>query len=462
MLQILAKNPVFAANPACLADFVKTLVTSPVQEVPTPQPAVGTETTVPKTPDPAIEARKQYWSQFKRLRPSPSLPEPTPVEPATQQDSPDVEEREREALLSKRTLVLGEEDSDVVVEVVDSQVPPSSPLGEVAGKEPEVKTTDTSGGNDVIVDGSGTPSFQILDDRQRFPEEIGASPKPDTDSDHDALAPEIPVPTPAPAAEPAEVPEGQPTTVKVSEEKKVTEVPPLVVDPTKVFEENRVPEVPPPAVDPTKVSEEKHISKVSEEKKVPEVPASPVDPTKVPEEKKVPEVPAPAVDPTKVSEQEKVPESSALTVGEKSVAVDSSTVPQVEQPVVPTQDSIAEVLKRVNTVDLSNGMTPAPPQSLVTTACAPSNTVVMLEIGGVKQPVTVPLSPNQCALAGLEIVGAPKSLNTTVQDSGTHATKADQPEPPADESRDPSDKQMIKNLYMRFSRSQKRFLKAIC
>lgn len=39
MMTLLAKNPVFAANPSCLADFVKTLVQPSVQAIPTPMQA---------------------------------------------------------------------------------------------------------------------------------------------------------------------------------------------------------------------------------------------------------------------------------------------------------------------------------------------------------------------------------------------------------------------------------------
>ena len=54
MLNILAKNPVFASNPACLADFVKSLVATSAQAIPTPmhKPA-GEPDPTPTTPSAA-------------------------------------------------------------------------------------------------------------------------------------------------------------------------------------------------------------------------------------------------------------------------------------------------------------------------------------------------------------------------------------------------------------------------
>ena len=109
MLSILAKNPVFASNPACLADFVRTLIQPPASSIPTPiqKPAVEMSSTAqpsnappPAEPAPkaspvtqpaagvggaddsgdnseaAVAARKQFWQKFKRLRPADPLPSP--------------------------------------------------------------------------------------------------------------------------------------------------------------------------------------------------------------------------------------------------------------------------------------------------------------------------------------------------------------------------------------------------
>ena len=132
MLNILAKNPVFASNPACLADFVKSLVATSAQAIPTPmhKPA-GEPDPTPTTPSAAaapamavqhntggrdevesskaVEARKQFWSKFKR--PSSSSSQDAGLSPRS------------EALLSLPTLRLGEEvpDEKESIEVIGSQ-----------------------------------------------------------------------------------------------------------------------------------------------------------------------------------------------------------------------------------------------------------------------------------------------------------------------------------------------------
>eukprot|EP00435_Cladocopium_sp_Y103_P013043 s2218_g3.t1 len=134
MLSILSKNPVFAANPECLASFVESLVQPRPQSIPTPMTQAMAPSTVVKREGSAvedsqastvvkredsqastvvkressavqdsqastaaaqkedggadsqatIEARKQFWSKFKRLRPadphfSPEPPSPAPT-----------------------------------------------------------------------------------------------------------------------------------------------------------------------------------------------------------------------------------------------------------------------------------------------------------------------------------------------------------------------------------------------
>ena len=137
------------------------------------------------------------------------------------------------------------------------------------------------------------------------------------------------------------------------------------------------------------------------------------------------------------------------------------------------KSAVAEALKRVNTVDIDQGKTPSPPQSLLAAASPNTSTVVLLNIAGVHQPVTVPLSPEQCHLAGLTLANAVASDHTPPAEP---APSVPAPGPPAPQvlqcaeaeaelEADPendgmSSKQMLKNMYMRFSRSQKRYLKA--
>ena len=79
--------------------------------------------------------------------------------------------------------------------------------------------------------------------------------------------------------------------------------------------------------------------------------------------------------------------------------------------------------------------------------------------------MTVPMTPHQCKLAGLKIandVGESTDTNQSEQPTAPDTTVKQ----PADDDDDDdvgggsnlSSKQMLKNLYMRFSRSQKRFL----
>ena len=215
MLHVLAKNPVFAANPACLADFVKTLVSNPAQAIPTPQPPQDPKEATPTTynkldqsDSPGKLARKQFWSQFKRKKPddhtvssSPAVAEPS------QQAKTDVEDKELQALLTKPTLVLGEDDGaesvvDEKVQVIDSQAtelaqPVTSSQTPVESQVPDIPVTSSqtpveSQVPDIPADGSAPEP--MLPDRQRFPEEMTDGEQVET--------PQDPTPPPPPDATP--------------------------------------------------------------------------------------------------------------------------------------------------------------------------------------------------------------------------------------------------------------------
>ena len=156
---------------------------------------------------------------------------------------------------------------------------------------------------------------------------------------------------------------------------------------------------------------------------------------------------------------------------------------------------VAEALKRVSTVDLDCGI--RPPQSLVSTVVDGAATVVLIDLGGTLQPVTVPLTKSQCLQAGFKLANAvdevvpsmPKNVvepNKPPTETQTAKVEKEQetPQPvtpaprhdtpvspvevpqagssqvvPTDDGlEEPNSKQMLKNLYMRFSRSQKRYL----
>ena len=438
MLHVLAKNPVFAANPACLADFVKTLVSSPAQEIPTPQPPQdSTRTSDTSLEDsPGKTARKQFWSQFKRKQPETVSSPPPVAEPS--QAKTDVEDKELQALLTKPTLVLGEDDGtesvvDEDVVVVDSQAT------ELAQPVTSSQTPLESQVPEIPVESPKSTPEPMLPDRQRFPEEMTDSEQVETPSPPQVATPPPQEPTPSPAAPPQE-----PTPSPAAPPQDPTPSPAAPPqDPT-----------PSPAAPP--------------QEPTPSPAAPPQEPTPSPAAPPQEPTPSPAAPPQEPTPSPAAPPQEPTPA--PTVKVEQALEPAVETPPNPTvgsteSASIAEVLKRASTVDLETGKTPAPPQSLVAAALAPNSTVVLLDVGGIKQPVTVPLSPDQCALAGLEVATANQPLKgghvsddgQVVEPSNVETTPVLQP-PDQPET---SDKQMIKNLYMRFSRSQKRFLKAI-
>ena len=138
----------------------------------------------------------------------------------------------------------------------------------------------------------------------------------------------------------------------------------------------------------------------------------------------------------------------------------------IEPPATePGSNAVAEPL-----VDLENGHTPAPPQSLMAAACPPISTVVLLDVGGVKQPVTVPLTPDQCTLAGLTLANqvdgqvekppAQAEPPAQLQAQASAVPPADPPADPKLDDHDDRSRQEVKNMKARFNRSEKRFLEA--
>ena len=437
MLSVLAKNPIFAANPACLADFVKTLVQPECQSIPTPMskaaeaassstpvktlvqpecqsipaPLSKAADTAASSPTPvaspsgeaseqqAIEARKQFWSKFKRSRPCPSdkvLP--------TQEDSavsPDAE-----TLLALPTLVLGD----------DSEVPDDA----------------QQRGSQCTMPGDLAAESQIE------PEPVEPSP-PVAVAEEEGAA--VPTPLPEPAGELHEAAE---VVVGGGDSGSTKEQPPVEV---------AVPE---------------SISRLEEVPKG--EPSTPVDIAVSGGSSAMETGSIQSVENTHVQQE---PETHQPSPSEETVV---PVMPPPASPPVPTRrdevNMVAEALKRVNTVDLENGKTPAPPQTLVSAGGSNGcSTVVMLDVGGVTQPVTVPLTPHQCKLAGLKVaneVSEPAkptaSLGAAGDDSPQGKPPADphpsaepsQPDEPDADLSEPSSKQMLRNLYMRFSRSQKR------
>ena len=559
MLTVLAKNPVFAANPSCLADFVKTLMQRDQQAIPTPMqtptdgktdvpavspaPAVPTDMSAaagaaagaaPGDEDGAIAARKQFWSKFKTPR------------PAGQLSSPDLG-LEHSRTLSPETLVLGQEDEpeaktpvmaqpvvpgswvnevsvdtpaesmeipdeskllspevpepQPVIEVNDSQdpspgmAPPTLLPGE---KELEVKFSKMTLTElaEAIETAKNHPSFEMFRQVEGLNKGLFGQTEPIQEltyfyctvgcSEAPATAMSA---TAAPPVQP-EVPESQPVRLEVLESQPVRpEVPELQPVRPEVPESQPVrPEVPESQPVRPEVPESQPVR--------PEVPESkPVQP-EVPESKPVqPEVPeSQPSQPQPIGSQPSAPQASQPVVPtpapepSSSGVMDSQVVASAQSPPAPEpKEAVAEMLKRVNTVDIEHGKTPSPPQTLVATASPTTSTVVLMEIHGVKQPVTIPLTPEQCVLAGLTLANPvpptpqpcppatpavplpPVPVPVVVSPRETPAAN---PPAPADmdvdadttqaeaqqaeAGKEPSSRQVLKNIYMRFHRSQKR------
>ena len=427
-MTILAKNPIFASNPSCLADFVQALTQSNPQAIPTPMQAPASVSTTASDPPPppedgntanpvtaptghdaedsdhAIAARKQFWSKFKKLRPCEPLPTPTSECATTTAES--------RSLASLDTLVLGQEDDNKEVEEVESQSPIMAQPVEPGSWVNQVSLV------------------HLEDDTQPLSPEV-PDPKP-----AEPVVPVSEVPDPKPA-EPAE-PDSQP-----------------------------LPSPEPELPDAEPLSPELPDAQPSGHQQVEPVDSMPPPPQ---------------------------PEGNAAV---------AEVPPQPEG-----NAAVAEVLKRVNTVDIQQGNTPSPPHTLLAPASPGTSTVVLMDIKGFKQPVTIPLTPQQCLDAGLvlansaalslaptvpsaspEAVGSTPTPSTPGEESTprpsvppglgamdnaeavqTAAPQAEAEQPSAPQAEAPgaeagidnqSSRQMLRNMYMRFHRSQKRYLNAI-
>lgn len=87
--------------------------------------------------------------------------------------------------------------------------------------------------------------------------------------------------------------------------------------------------------------------------------------------------------------------------------------PETAKPKGKGDSCVAEALKRLQTVDLAHGCRPPQTLSHLGNPEVPCITVVMMDLNGVTQPVSLPLTPEQCRAAGLTLVNPPK--NETVE-----------------------------------------------
>ena len=103
-------------------------------------------------------------------------------------------------------------------------------------------------------------------------------------------------------------------------------------------------------------------------------------------------------------------------------ATQAALVPPQPSARNPVDSTVETALKRLQTVDLQDGQ--RPPQFLASMGNVevPCQTLVWMMVGGVKAPVPLPLSPEQCASAGLELVNPPQQ-----QQGDQHSTVATAP-----------------------------------
>ena len=91
-----------------------------------------------------------------------------------------------------------------------------------------------------------------------------------------------------------------------------------------------------------------------------------------------------------------------------AAAATATQQPELLQPPrQPGDSTVAEALKRLQTVDLENGC--RPPQTLAQLGKPdiPCKTIVLMELSGIQQPVSLPLTPEQCVAAGLQLANPP-------------------------------------------------------
>ena len=135
--------------------------------------------------------------------------------------------------------------------------------------------------------------------------------------------------------------------------------------------------------------------------------------------------------------------------------------PQPSQPEVhrnPVDSTVETALKRLQTVDLQDGQRPPQFLSSMGNVEVPCQTLVWMMVGGVKSPVPLPLSPEQCVGAGLELVNPPHQQqgdqqstvatapSTAVQSSG----EARQAEGEGNASSEPPQARYLLNLLWTF------------
>ena len=414
-LSILAANPILSANPECLGDFVKALVQPDMQQVPTPM-QVETRNLTGKTPEnltqpagsedseTALAARKAFWSKFKR-----------PAESGG-------DEGRGTVLLTQPTLILGDESS----QDQHGDETTSPPADSAAVHDPVVAT--------AAVEPKMTPQVPAVEP-QMTPQVPAVEPQ---------MTPQVPAVEPqvtpqVPAVEPKVTPQ------VLAVEPKVTPEVPAVVEAVEVPNDDQ-PKENPTRIRFSKMDELGLVMKIDEAKMNPqfetflnEMKLAPEffgadmiedltsfhewlgDPERAAASAPVPE-PATPLPTTEPAAPAHAPSSSEppTTALEKA----QPDVPATPPPPRQTGDSsVAAALKRLQTVDLKDGCRPPQTLAQLGNPVVPDLTVVIMKLNGVEQPVSLPLTPQQCIAAGLQLANPPHGDDQTAD--GVDGSTAD-------------------------------------
>lgn len=435
-------------NPECLGEFVKALAQPDVQKIPTPS---NSRPSCAHSGDggdgEGLAARKAFWSKYKR-----------PIEGNGQ-----IERSEStQSILSKPTLILGETIPDDTLETPDvvSVVVPETAAPTAQEREPvprQVVVTETvpptprekepvpPATQEVVVPETVPPPPQdvvVIEKVPPTPQDVVATEKvPPTPQD---VAPVVTVPKPPTDVVPEVVGcsvrarlqkmDALELTRKVEAAKSHCSFPGFLILAAKTAEEFGATDMvedlacfqyhldfsdaQPPA------SESQQTPALTPEEVTPQPEEPPVD---MEVDSKVPDLQGSngghqgsdaSSKVTAVETEAKVPgPTPVLTPPDAAMNTDSSKAPTVPPP----NQSVATVLTRMQTVDLDNGM--RPPQSLSGTESQVScQTVVLLTLNGVIQPVTLPMTPEQCVAAGLTLANSVKgneTVNTALRSAVT-------------------------------------------
>ena len=426
-------------NPECLGEFVKALTQSEAQKIPTPSAPCGNGGD--GGDGEGLAARKAFWSKYKR-----------PIGESGQLERSE----SMKSILSKPTLILGEtvpDDTltatqDVAV-VVTETVPPTTQGLDVAMVVPELVPPTTQDG---VLTETVPPTTQDLDVAMVVPELVPPTTQdgvltetvPPTTQDPGVAAVTEMVP---PTTQDVVVPETVPPTLDVAPVVTSPEPPKDIVvcsvrarlQKMDSVELSRAVEAakghccfPEFLMLAAKTADDFGATDMVEDLACFQyhLDFSDAQPPAVQTQTSQEAAPTPTPDAATPKPEEP---PIAMETDSKVVALQNSEVPnlQPEAPapsaieanpskaptVPPGNQSVATALTRMQTVDLDSGM--RPPQSLTETGNeGQCQTVVLLSLNGLLQPVTLPMTPEQCVAAGLTVANIPNGSGDDVKGDG--------------------------------------------